>query len=99
MGASNGFVRKVFIRRSIRILLFGMLIGNVVGLGFCFMQQITGFIHLNPETYYLSAVPIELHLSTVVLLNVATLVLWLMMLLIPTAIINRIRPSKSIRFE
>ena len=99
MGASNGFVRQVFMRRSIHILLFGMLIGNVVGLGFCLLQQYTGLIHLNPETYYLSAVPIELHLSTVVILNVAVFTLWLLMLLIPTAIINRIRPSRSIRFE
>ena len=99
MGASNGFVRKVFMRRSIHILLIGMLIGNLFGLGFCLVQYYTGFIHLNPETYYLSAVPVELHLSTVFLLNFGTFLLWILMLLIPTAIINRIRPSKSIRFE
>lgn len=99
MGASNGFVRQVFIRRSIRILLIGMAVGNIIGVGFCWLQQATGFIHLNPETYYLSAVPIELHVLTVVLLNVGTLSLWLLMLLIPTSIINRIRPSRSIRFE
>ena len=99
MGASNGFVRKVFLRRSVRILLLGMLIGNIIGVGFCLLQQATGFIHLNPETYYLSAVPIELHLITVVMLNLAVFALWLLMLLIPTSIINRIRPAKSIRFE
>ena len=99
MGASNGFVRQVFMRRSVRILLLGMAIGNAIGLGFCLLQQYTGFIHLDPETYYLSAVPIELHLGTVVLLNAAVFVLWMLMLLIPTSIINRIRPSKSIRFD
>ena len=99
MGANNGFVRQVFMRRSIGILLLGMIIGNVIGIGFCLIQLSSGFIHLNPETYYLSAVPIELHLSTVIILNVGTFLLWMLMLLIPTAIINRIRPSKSIRFE
>ena len=99
MGANNSFVRNVFMRRSIRILLLGMVVGNVIGVGFCLIQQATGFIHLNPETYYLSAVPIELHLSTLLLLNAGTFALWMLMLLIPTAIINRIRPSKSIRFE
>ncbi|MBO7083552.1 MAG: ABC transporter permease [Bacteroidales bacterium] len=99
MGASDRFVRKVFLYRSIRILLIGMVIGNVLGIGFCLLQQYTGLIHLNPETYYLSAVPIELHLSTVVVLNLGTFFLWMLMLLIPTSIINRIRPSKSIRFE
>lgn len=99
MGASNGFVRQVFMRRSVRILLLGMAIGNVVGVGFCLIQRYTGFIHLNPETYYLSSVPIELHLSTVVVLNFAVFGLWMLMLLIPTSIINRIRPSRSIRFD
>ena len=99
MGASNKFVREVFLRRSLRILLIGMLIGNVIGLGFCFLQQYTGFINLDAATYYLSAVPIELHLSTVVFINLGTFLLWVLMLLIPTSVINRISPTKSIRFE
>ena len=99
MGASNKFVREVFLRRSLRILLIGMLIGNVIGLGFCFLQQCTGIIKLNAETYYLSAVPIELHLTTVILINLGALLLWVLMLLIPTSVINRISPTKSIRFE
>lgn len=99
MGASNKFVREVFLRRSLRILLIGMVIGNVIGLAFCFVQQYTGFIKLNAETYYLSAVPIELHLSTVALINLGTFLLWVLMLLIPTSVINRITPTKSIRFE
>jgi lipoprotein-releasing system permease protein len=99
MGASDRFVRRVFLHRSIRILLIGLLIGNVIGIGFCLLQQQTGFIHLNPEIYYLTAVPIELHWLDVVALNVGTFALWMLMLLIPTAIINRIRPAKSIRFE
>ena len=99
MGASDRFVRKVFLYRSVRILLIGMVIGNLFGLGFCLVQYYTGFIHLNPETYYLSAVPVEMHLSTVIALNLGTFALWMLMLLIPTSIINRIRPSRSIRFE
>ena len=99
MGADNKFVRGVFLRRSLRIMLIGMLIGNVIGLGFCLMQQYTGFIKLDASTYYLSAVPIELHLSTVILINLGTFLLWVSMLLIPTSVINRISPTKSIRFE
>ncbi|MBO6025073.1 MAG: ABC transporter permease [Bacteroidales bacterium] len=99
MGASNKFVRAVFLRRSLRILLIGMIIGNVIGLGFCFLQQYTGFIKLDAATYYLSAVPIEMHLSTLILINLGTFLLWVLMLLIPTSVINRISPTKSIRFE
>ena len=99
MGASNKFVREVFLRRSLRILLIGMLIGNVIGLGFCLLQKYTGFIKLDAATYYLSSVPIELHISTVALINLGTFLLWVLMLLIPTSVINRISPTKSIRFE
>ena len=99
LGGSNKFVREVFLLRSLRILLIGMLIGNAIGLGFCFLQQYTGFIKLDAATYYLSAVPIELHLSTVIFINLGTFVLWVLMLLIPTSVINRINPTKSIRFE
>jgi len=99
MGASNKFVREVFLRRSLRILLIGMFIGNVIGLGFCFLQKYLGIIKLDAATYYLSAVPIELHLSTVLLINLGTFLLWVLMLLIPMAVINRISPVKSIRFE
>ncbi len=99
MGASNVFVRKIFLNRSMRILLIGMLIGNAIGLGFCFLQQYTAFLKLPVETYYISAVPIELHPLIVIAINIGTLLLWTMMLLIPTAVINRISPTKAIRFE
>lgn len=99
MGASDRFVRRVFLHRSFRILLIGMAIGNLIGLGFCLVQYYTGLIKLNPETYYLSSVPVELHLSTVVILNAVTLALWMLLQLIPTSIINRIRPARSIRFD
>ena len=99
MGATNKFVREVFLRRSLHLLFIGMLIGNVIGLAFCFLQQQMGFIKLDAATYYLSAVPIEMHFGTVVLINLGTFLLWVMMLLVPTSVINRISPTKSIRFE
>lgn len=99
MGATNGFVRKVFLFRSMKILGVGMLLGNVIGLGFCCLQYYTGLIRLNAETYYLSAVPIEFCPEAIVLINLGTFLLWMLMLQIPTMVINRIEPAKSIRFE
>ena len=99
MGANNAFIRKIFLQRSRRILLIGMLAGNVLGIGLCLIQKYTDIIKLSPESYYLSSVPIELNLSHIVMLNVGTFVLWVMMMLIPTMVINNINPSKSIRFE
>ena len=99
MGASNGLIRSIFLKRSCRILLIGMVIGNVVGLGICLIQSHFNIISLSPESYYLSAVPIELNPWHILMLNVGTFVLWVLMLLLPTMLINNVRPSKSIRFE
>ena len=99
MGASNGLIRSIFLKRSCRILLIGMAIGNVVGIGLCLIQKFTNLISLSPESYYLSAVPIELNIWHILALNVGTMILWVLMLLLPTMLINNVRPSKSIRFE
>jgi len=99
MGASNGLIRSIFLKRSCRILLIGMAIGNVIGIGLCLIQKYTNLITLSPESYYLSAVPIELNIWNILALNIGTLILWILMLLLPTMLINNIRPSKSIRFE
>lgn len=99
MGADNGLIRRIFLKRSCYILLIGMLIGNAVGIGLCLLQKYTNLISLSPESYYLSSVPIELNWFYIVALNVGTSLLWMLMLLLPTILINNIRPSKSIRFE
>ena len=99
MGANNAFIRRIFLQRSQRILLIGMLFGNVFGVGLCLIQKYTEIIKLSPESYYLSSVPIEINPLYILLLNVATFIIWLLMMLIPTMIINNIKPSKSIRFE
>ena len=99
MGANNVFIRRIFLQRSQRILLIGMLLGNIFGIGLCLVQKYTEIIKLSPESYYLSSVPIEINWLYVLLLNLGTFVLWVLMMSIPTMIINNIKPSKSIRFE
>ena len=99
MGASNGLIRSIFLKRSCKILLIGMVIGNVFGIGLCLIQSHFNLISLSPESYYLSAVPIELNIWHILALNAGTLIVWVLMLLLPTMLINNVRPSKSIRFE
>lgn len=99
MGADNAFIRSIFMQRSARILIIGMLIGNSIGIGLCMIQKYTNLISLSPESYYLSSVPIELNISYIIMLNIGTFVLWMLMMLIPTMVINNVKPSKSIRFE
>lgn len=99
MGADNGLIRSIFLKKSCRLLLLGMLIGNAFGIGLCLFQKYTNFIKLPPESYYLSSVPIELNVYYILILNITVILLWILMLLLPTVLINNIRPSKSIRFN
>ncbi|MEO8759599.1 MAG: FtsX-like permease family protein [Bacteroidia bacterium] len=99
IGASNGLVQKVFIYQSFRMLLKGLVIGNVVGVTFCFIQQQFKLIKLPPESYYVSYVPIEMHLNLLVLVNVITIFCCLLMMLFPVLIISKISPVKSLRFK
>ena len=99
LGASNGFIRSVFVYNGVNLILKGLLLGNVLGLGLCFIQYRFKLIELNPRDYYMSFVPISWHWEIVVLLNVITLGLVTLILLLPTMAIARITPIKAIRFD
>lgn len=99
MGASDRTVRGVFMRLASYIIVKGMVIGNAIGIAIGLFQQLTRAIPLDPANYYLDSVPVHLGLGWLVILNVAMFALSMLMMLIPCAVISRIRPSKSIRFE
>lgn len=99
MGATNWKIRKIFLIQAGFLIGRGMLIGNVIGLGICFVQSQFGIIPLNPEVYYLSQVPIELNVWYWLILNVATLFVCLVSLILPSIVITRINPVKAIKFD
>ena len=99
MGANNLLIRKIFLIHSMDILMRGLIYGNIIGIGFCLLQAQFGFIKLPAESYYLSEVPIYLTFSNVLFINVGTILVWLLMMLIPTIVISRIVPSRAIRFS
>lgn len=99
LGASNKTVRKIFLRLASYIIIKGMVIGNVSAIIICLIQQWFHVLPLDPANYYLDSVPMQLGLDWLVILNVVMFVLSMLMMLIPSAVISRIVPSKSIRFE
>ncbi|KAF0128717.1 MAG: lipoprotein release ABC transporter permease [Bacteroidetes bacterium] len=98
MGAGNAFIRRIFLFNSYRILVKGMLFGNAIALTFIGLQSYFGWLKLPEESYYLSEVPVELHLYHFLLLNFGLLIIWSLALLIPVTVINAIQPSKAIRY-
>ena len=99
LGASNKTVRKIFLRLASYIILKGMLIGNAIGIVLCLLQQWFHLFPLDPANYYLDSVPMQLGAGWLIILNVTMFLLSMLMMLLPSAVISRIVPSKSIRFE
>ncbi|RZK44214.1 MAG: ABC transporter permease [Pedobacter sp.] len=99
LGISNKGIMKIFLYNAIYLVGLGLILGNVVGLGLAFLQQHTHFFKLDQANYYLKHVPIEVHFSDILLLNLATLVICSLVLIIPSMLVSRISPLKAIRFK
>ena len=99
IGARNKTVRHTFLWFAAFIIGRGLLIGDVIGIGLVLLQQTTGLISLDPQTYYVSEAPVELNIPIVVALNIATLFISISVLIIPSFFISHIHPAKSMRYE
>ncbi|WP_418551519.1 ABC transporter permease [Prevotella sp.] len=99
LGAKNKTIRKTFLWFAVFIIGKGMIIGNVIGLGLVIIQNITGMVTLDPSTYYVKTVPVEINIPLIVLLNIATLLISVFVLIAPSFLISRIHPAKSMRYE
>ena len=99
LGARNKTIRKTFLWFAVFIIGQGMLWGNIIGIGIVLLQQHTGLITLDPATYYVSEAPMELNLPFVVLINVATLLICVFVLIAPSFLVSHIHPAKSMRYE
>ena len=84
---------------TLRILATGLVVGNFIALGLILLQRATGLIPLDPEAYYLDHVPMALDWGAVAALNCAVAVLAFAVLLLPSAIIATIPPSKAMNYE
>jgi len=99
MGARNWSIRKVFLYFSVLLILKALVLGNLLGVGICLIQKYTHVLRLDPTSYYLDYVPINLNVWHLLLLNVGTVSVTLLMLLLPSYFITKVSPEKTIRFE
>ena len=99
LGARNKTIRHTFMWFAAFIIGKGMIIGNCIGLGLITLQYFTGLIKLDPQTYYVSTVPVEFNIPIFIVLNVATLLISIFVLIAPSYLISHIHPAKSMRYE
>jgi lipoprotein-releasing system permease protein len=99
VGATNGVIRSVFVYSGINLIVKGLLLGNAIGLGLCFIQYKFHIIRLNPRDYYMDFVPIGWHWEIIGFLNLLTFLIVSLVLLLPATVVTTINPIKSIKFD
>ena len=99
LGARNSTVRHTFLWFAAFIIGKGLLIGDALALALILLQKLTGFAKLDPQTYYVDVVPVELDWMLIVALNIATMLIALFVLIAPSYLVSHIHPAKSMRYE
>ena len=99
LGATNGMIERMFLYMAQRIVLRGIILGDVIGLLLVWLQWQFALLPLDPEAYYLNAVPVEFNWTGIALLNIGAVVLSLAIMLIPAHMVSRISPARVMRFE
>lgn len=98
LGSSDWSIRKIFVINAGYLVGLGMLGGNLLGLGIALGQNKFGWFKLDPASYFLSAVPMNIDITHILILNAATLIICILVLIVPTYLVTRISPVRAIRF-
>ena len=99
LGSSNNSIRSIFLINGIYLISLGMIIGNFISILIIFLQNKIGFIMLDPETYYVSELPFDFNILSIVFLNIGVLILCLLMLILPSLVITKINPAESVKIN
>ncbi|KIO43003.1 ABC transporter permease [Sanguibacteroides justesenii] len=99
LGCKNISLRRLFLYISAGLIVKGMIWGNLLAFLLAGIQYYFEVVELDPVTYYMSTVPIYFNGWYILFLNIGVIVLTLLMLVVPTMLISKINPIKSIRFE
>ncbi|HOY38656.1 MAG TPA: ABC transporter permease [Bacteroidales bacterium] len=99
LGSTNVSIRRVFLIYAGMLIGRGMLWGNVLGIGLCLLQWAFKIVSLDPVSYYVSYVPININFLHIVLLNAGSFVITVLMMLVPSFLVTRVSPSEAIRFN
>lgn len=99
VGATNGLIRSVFMYNGVRLIVKGLVFGNLLGLGVCYIQYKFKLIPLNPKDYYMDFVPISWNWEIIGMLNLLTFLIVTLVLVLPTRAISNINPIRAIKFD
>ncbi len=99
LGARNRQMRYLFVNYALLIIVRGIVLGNVLAFALILLQKYTGIITLDPDVYYVEAMPVLVNWLWVACIDVGTLIVSALAMIVPSFVVSHITPAKSIRFE
>ena len=99
LGAQNWTIQKIFLYNSSFIAIAGILLGSVIGLIICWIQDKTGIIRLDENAYFISKAEVIIIWWQIILIDVITFLICMLTLIIPTYIIRRTSIIRSVTFK
>jgi lipoprotein-releasing system permease protein len=99
LGARNKTIRHTFLWFAAFIISKGILWGYAIGVGLVMLQKYTGLVRLDPSTYYVEQVPVEISLPVTLLLGLATLLATVLVLIAPSFLVSHIHPARTMNYE
>ncbi len=99
LGNQQKNIRKIFLYNAAYLICLGLFWGNLVGFALLFLQKATGFVSLDPTTYYVTQLPVRIEIYSVLLINIGTLFFCMLMLWIPSFVVSKIKPIQVLKFD
>lgn len=99
LGMTDKAISKVFLSSSAVLVFKGMLIGNITAAAFCFLQNATHLLKLDPENYFVPYVPVHLDIPMILTADITAFVVIMLLLLIPSMFISRVDPAQTVRVK
>lgn len=97
VGMNNADIHKIFLVISSSLVLKGILVGNVIALVVCYVQQAFKVISLNPVNYFVKYVPVEIDFAKILMIDLASFILIMIFLYLPLFFISRINPADAVK--
>ena len=99
LGATQNFIRQVFLYQASFICWTGIGLGTTLGIGLSYLQQKFGWIQLDESAYFIKTLPIQFDWAQIAAVVMGTALISYCSFLIPTLWIKKIAPAKAIKFD